>query len=168
MTLLLVAIVATVVFVVASPSRRDALAVSTLELGLGALAVLVLAHRVRLVAAVSAIVREIAEPLFRHATIVGALEVHLGIALWTALRTLVGTVAAVVLAIAEQPLWNTSVVCMTRATLPSGRAIPLTAHVSRFVAIVPAVIVRIAHPQLGNALAVLATELGTRIAGSVV
>lgn len=146
MTFFLVAIVAAVVFGVASPSGRDALAVSTFELGFGALAVLVLAHHVRLVAAIPAIICEIAEPLFRHASIIGALEVHIGIALWTVLRTLVGTVAAVILAVTEQPFWNASVVCMTRTTLPSGRAILLTAHVRWFVAIVSAIIIRITHP----------------------
>lgn len=146
MTFLLIAIVAAVVFGVASPSGRDALAVSTFKLRFGALAVPILAHHVRLVAAVSAIVCEIAEPLFRHAPIIGALEVHFGIALWTVLRTLVGTIAAVILAVAEQPLWNASVVCMSRATLPSSRAILLTAQVRWFVAIISAVIVRITHP----------------------
>lgn len=146
MTLYLVAIVAAVVLVVASPPGRDALAVSALELGLGALAIFVLAHRVRLVASVPAVVREVAEPLLRHASIIGAFKVYIGIALRTALWTLVGTVAAIVLAVAEQPFGDASVVRVTWATLPSGRAILLTAHVSRFVAVVPAVVVGIAHP----------------------
>lgn len=168
MALLLVAIVAAVIFAVASPPRCDALTVFALEFGLGAFAILVLAHRVRLVTTIPAIVGEVAQPLFRHAPIVGALKVHVGVALRTVLRPLVGTVAAIVLAVTEQPLWYASVVCVSWTPLPPGRAVLLPTHVCWLIAIVAAVIVRIAHPQLGNALTVLATELGARIAGTVV
>lgn len=146
MTFLFVTIITAIVFAIASPSGRYAFAVSTFKFGFGALAILVFAYYFRLVAAVSAIIREIAEPLFRHTPIIGAFEVHIGVAFWTAFRTLVGTIATVIFAVAEQPFWNASVICMSRTTLPSGRAILLTAHVRRFVAIIPAVIVRIAHP----------------------
>lgn len=146
MTFLLVTIVTAIVFAIASPSGRYALAVFTFEFRFGALAILVLAHHFRLVAAVSAIIREIAEPLLRHTPIIGAFKVHIGVALWTVFRTLVGTVATVILAVAEQPFWNAPVICVSRTTLPSGRAILLTTHVRWLVAIIPAVIVRIAHP----------------------
>lgn len=101
MTLLLVAIVTTVVFVVASPSGCDALAISAFEFRLGTLAVLILAHRVCLITTIPAIVSEVAQPLFRYAPVIGALEVHFGVALRTVLRTLVRTVATIVFAVAE-------------------------------------------------------------------
>lgn len=146
MALLLIAIVAAVVLAVASPSGRDAFSVPALEFGLGALAVLVLAHCVRLVATIPAIVGEVAQPLFRHAPVIGAPEVHAGVALRTVLRTLVGTIAAIVLAVAEQPLRDASVVRVSWTSLPPGRAVLLSAHVRRLVTIVAAVVVRVAHP----------------------
>lgn len=168
MTRLLVAVVAAVVLIVASPSGCDALAILTFELALGAFAILVFAHYLGLVTAVPAIVGEVTEPLFRHASIISALEVHFGIALGTVLRALVGTVTAVILAVAEQPLRNATIVRVSGTPLPSGGAIPLPTHVRRLVAVVPAVVVGIAHPQLGNTLAVFAAEFGARIAGTVI
>lgn len=167
-TLFFVAVVAAVVLAVASPPGRDAFTVSTFELGLGALTVLILAHRVRLVATVPAIVGEVAQPLLRHASIIGTLKVHLGVALRTVLRTLVGPVATVVLAVAEQPLRDAPVVRVSRTPLPSSRAVLLPTHIRRLVTVVAAIVVGVAHPQLGNALAVLTAELGAWIAGTVV
>jgi len=59
MALLLVTIIAAVVLAVASPSGRDTLAVLAFKFRLGALAVLVLARRVRFVATIPAIVSEV-------------------------------------------------------------------------------------------------------------
>lgn len=168
MAFLLIAVVAAIVLAVASPSGCDALAIFTLELRLGALAVLILAHHVRLVAAIPAIVGEITEPLLRHASVIGTLEVHVEITFRTILRTFVRAVAAVVLSVAEQPLRYASIVRVSRTPLPSGCTILLPAHVRRLVAVISAVVVRIAHPKLGNAFAILTTELSARIAGTII
>ena len=101
MTLLFVAIVTTIVFVVASPSGRDALAIFAFELGLGTLAILIFAQRVCLIATIPAIVSKVALPLFRYAPVIGALEVHYRITFRTVFRTLVRTVAAIIFAVAE-------------------------------------------------------------------
>lgn len=168
MALFLVAVVAAIVLAVASPSGRDALAIFALEFRLGAFAVFVLAHRVRLVAAVPAVVSEVAEPLFRHASVIGTLEIHFDVTLRTVLRALVRAVTAVVLSVAEQPLRYASIVCVSRTPLPSSCTILLPAHVRRLVAVISAVVVRIAHPKLGDAFAVLTTELGTRVTGTII
>jgi len=84
--------------------------------------------------------------LFRHAPVIGAPKVHIGVALRTVLRTLVGTIAAVILAVAEQPLRNASVIRVSWTSLPPGRAVPLSTHVRRLVTIVAAIVVRVAHP----------------------
>lgn len=168
LTIDLVAVIAAIVLVVASPSRGNALAVFTSEFGFRALPVLVLANGLDLVAAVSTIVGKVAQPLFRHATIVGALKVGVGVALGAILRTFVRSVATVVLAVAEQPLGNATIVGLTRATLPAGGTVSLATLERRLVAVVPAIVVEIAHPQLWYALAVLAAELGVWIALSVV
>ena len=84
-----IASIAAVILVVASPSRRDALAVGALELALGALPVLACAGGLGLIATVAAVVGEVAEPLFRHAAIIGALEFGVGVAFRTSFGALV-------------------------------------------------------------------------------
>lgn len=141
MTLYLIAIIAAVIFAVASPSGRDALTVIAFELGLGALAILVLAQRFGLVAAIPAIVGEVAQPLLWHASIISAFKVHFRVAFWTVLGTLVRTIATIVLAIAEQPLWNASVVCVAWTSLPPCRTVLLPTHVCWLVTIVAAIVI---------------------------
>ena len=57
---------------------------------------------------------------------------------------------------------------MSWTPLPPGRAVPLPTHVCRLIAIIAAIVVRITHPQLGNAFAVLATELSARITDTII
>jgi len=101
LAVLLVGLIAAIVFVVASPSGRNALAVSAFKFGLGTFAIPIFTHHLELVAAVPAVVRKVAQPLLRHASVVGTLEVHVGIAFRAALRTLVGTIATVIFTVAE-------------------------------------------------------------------
>lgn len=129
----LVRVVAAVVVVVAPPLPRHALAVAAPELRLGALPVRALAQVLRLIRTVAAVVLEVAQPPFRDAPVVLALEVRSRLAPRTVFRQLVRPVAAVVLAVAEQPPGYAPVVGPARAPLPAGRAVPLPAHVRRFV-----------------------------------
>jgi len=101
LAVLLVGLIAAIVFVVASPSGCNALAISAFKFGLGTFAIPIFTHHLELVAAVPAVVREVAQPLLRHASVVGTLEVHVGIAFRAALRTLVGTIATVIFTVAE-------------------------------------------------------------------
>lgn len=57
---------------------------------------------------------------------------------------------------------------MTWTPLPTRRAILLTTYVGWFIAVVAAVVVGIAHPYFLDTSAVLASELGARIAWPVV
>lgn len=57
---------------------------------------------------------------------------------------------------------------MARTTLPAGGAVSLAAHVRRLVAIVAAIVVRVAHPHFLDAPTVLTGELGARVARPVV
>lgn len=164
----LVRIVAAIVVVIAPPLARYALAVGTLELGFRTLPVQPLAHVLGLVRVVAAIVFEIAQPPFRYAPVVLALEVRGRLAFRAVLGQFVRTVPAIVLAVAEQPLGYAPVVRPSRTSLPAGRAVPLPAHVRRFVGIVTAIVVEIAHPQFRYATSVLARVLGFRVALSVV
>lgn len=168
LTVLLVGLVTAVIFVVASPSGCNALAVLALKFRFGAFAVSILTHHLEFVTAVPAIVSKVTEPLFRHASVVSTLKVHVGIAFRAALWTLVGTVTAIIFTVAEQPFRNASIICVSRTTLPSSRTIPLSAHVRWFVAVITAVIVRVAHPQFGDALAVFTAKFCTRIASTIV
>lgn len=104
----------------------------------------------------------------RNAPVVVALKVRLRVTLGTVLRQLVAIIPTVVLPVAEQPLRNAPIVGLARATRPTGRTVPLPAHVRRLVRIVPAVVVKVTHPQLRNAAPVLAAELRVRIARSFV
>lgn len=164
----LVRVVTAVVVVIASPLTRDAFAVGALELGLGTLSVLALAHVFRLVRIVAAIVFKVAQPSFRYASVVFALEVRGGLTLGAVGGQLVRTVATVVLAVTEQPFGNATVVGSAGASLPAGRAVSLPAHECRFVRIVTAIVVEIAHPQFRYATAVFARELRFRIALSII
>jgi hypothetical protein len=101
LAVLLVGLIAAIIFVVASPSGCNALAVPAFKFGLGTFAVLILTHHLEFVAAVSTVVGKVAQPLFRHASVVGTLKVHVGIAFRAALRTLVGTIATVIFTVAE-------------------------------------------------------------------
>jgi hypothetical protein len=103
-----------------------------------------------------------------HASVVATLEITLATAGGTVLGQLVRAVPAVVLAVAEQPLWNTAVVGAARAALPASGAVALPALVGGLVRVVTAVVVKVAHPQTRDAAAVLALELGVRVALPVV
>lgn len=162
----LVASISTVVFVVAPPPRGNTLSIGALEFALGTISVNATTSSLRFVAAVSTIIGEIAEPLLGYASVVGALELGVRVAFGTALGSLIRAISAVVFAIAEQPLGYAAVVSVAWATLPARRAVTLSTHERRFVAVVAAVIVKVTHPQFRNALAVLTAELRIWVAGS--
>lgn len=104
----------------------------------------------------------------RNTAIVVAPVVRLGVALGTVLRQFIATIPAVVLAITEQPLGNATVVGLSRTTGPAGGTVSLATHVSRFVRVISAIVVEVAHPQLRNAAPILAAELRLRVAWSFV
>ena len=83
-------------------------------------------------------------------------------------QVFVRPVPAVVLAVAEQPLWDAPVVGRAWTSSPSSGAVSVPAEVSRLVCVVAAVVVVVAVPQLGDALAVPALELSLVVAGSLV
>lgn len=162
-----IAVIAAVILVVATPSRRYTLAVSTTIFGFRACTVFAFANSFGLVAVVTAIVSKVAKPLLWHASFVAALEFGIAVTLRTILRKFVRTIATIVLAVAEQPFWYATIVRMTGTTLPARGTIFLTTYVSRLVAVVAAVVVEIAHPQFRYALAVLAGKFCIRVARSV-
>lgn len=67
-------------------------------------------------------------------------------ALRAVLRQFVGAVPAIVFAVAEQPLRNASVVGASRTPLPAVGAVTLPTLVGRFVRVVAAIVVKVAHP----------------------
>lgn len=163
-----VAVVAAIVLMVAPPARRYAFPVPAPELRLGALPVAPLAERLRFVRPIPAIVRKVAEPLLRNAPVVRALVVGVLVALRAILRQFIAAIATVVLAVAEEPFGNAAVIGAAWAPLPAGRAVLLPAHVRGLVGVVAAIVVEVAHPELRDAAAVLARELGVRVASAVV
>lgn len=99
-----------------------------------------------------------------NAAIVGTLEIGFGIACGAIFWQFVAIVATIILAIAEQPFRYASVVRLSGTSLPAGGAVALTTHVRRFIGIVTAIVIEIAHPQFGNASSIFACEFSLWIA----
>jgi len=57
---------------------------------------------------------------------------------------------------------------VSRASLPSGRAVSLSTHVRRFVAVIAAIVVGVAHPQFGNAFAVFTAKFRAGVASAII
>lgn len=107
-------------------------------------------------------------PAQRNASIVFALKVTGIVTLWTKLwMRLVTIIATIIFAIAEEPAWDATIVVTRWTLLPAGATISVPTQVSRFVRVVAAVIVKVAVPQLGNALAVVAAILRVLVALSM-
>jgi hypothetical protein len=103
-----------------------------------------------------------------HTALVSTSEVSLVLASWAVLSHLVCPVSAVILAIAEQPFRDASVVGRTWASSPASCAVSVAAEVSWLVCVIPTVVVVVTVPQLWNALSVSALEFSLIIAGPLV
>lgn len=103
-----------------------------------------------------------------HTALISAGEVSLVLAPWAVLSHLVSSVSAVILAIAEQPFRDASVVGRTWASSPASCAVSVAAEMSWLVCVIPTVVVVVTVPQLRNALAVSALEFSLVIAGPLV
>ena len=153
---------------VTAPSSWDAFVVAALELRFRALPVPSSTQLVSFIRVVPTIVLKVTEPSLRHTALVATSEVSLVLTTWAVLGHLVRSVPAVVLAVAEQPLWDAPVVGRAWTSSPSCGAVSVPAEMSRLVCVVAAVVVVVAVPQLGDALAVPALELSLVVAGSLV
>ena len=74
------------------------------------------------------------------------------------------TVTTVILAIAEQPLRNATVIAPLGTPAPAGSAVPLTTNVRRFIGSIAAVVIGVAVPTLLDAPSVLAGEFRVGVA----
>lgn len=164
----LVRVVPTIIFMVASPSGRYTLAVSTLEFGLRTFSVLVLTNCFGLVTSVSTVISEIAKPLLRYTPHIFASKVCFRVACWTILWQLIRSVSAIVFSITEQPFRYASVVRCAWASSPSSCTILLPTHVGWLIRIVTAIVVEIAHPKFRDASTVFAGEFRIGVARPVV
>lgn len=105
--------------------------------------------------------------LLGDTSVVGAFEVCV-LAFGAIIGTLITAIPAIVLAIAEQPFRNASVVGAARAALPSVCAVSLATQVGGLVRVVTTVIVKVTHPQLLDASSVPARELRLRVTFPVI
>ena len=103
-----------------------------------------------------------------HTAFVSTGEVSLVFASWAVLSHLVCSISAVILAIAEQPLWDATVVGRAWASSPSSCAVPVAAEVSWLICVVPTIVVIVTVPQLGNTLSISALEFRLFVAGALV
>ena len=121
-----------------------------------------------LVRVVTAVVGKVAQPLLRNASSVLTPKIALLLAGTAVLIQFVRPVPAIVLAIAEEPVGDAPVVCVSRAPPPALRAVGVPALVRRLIAVVSAVVVEVAPPELRDAFAIVARKLLGAVAGPVV
>ena len=121
-----------------------------------------------LVRVVPAVVGKVAQPLLRNASSVLTPKIALLLAGTAVLIQFVRPVPAIVLAIAEEPVGDAPVVCVSRAPPPALRAVGVPALVRRLIAVVSAVVVEVAPPELRDAFAIVARKLLGAVAGPVV
>merc|ERR1719412_3433759 len=89
---------------------------------------------------------KITQPSFWNTPSVAATEISFFFARWTIFVFLIGTVTAIIFAIAKQPLGNASVIGMTGTSTPSRCAVFVSTNMSRLIAVISAIVVKIASP----------------------